>query len=454
MATLTVSGLSSGIDYDNLIRQLIEVERIPVKRLEDKKSAYEQKSSAYSDLSSKLEELESAADALRLATSFGGKETTVSDETIVTASASTSASTGNFSMTVTQLALAHKMRAGVGLSSADATVASGSGQFTFKIGDAGTEYSVDVNASTTLEEFQNAINDLDAGVRAVVINDGTDTDPYQLVLSSEDTGADNKIIITRDNTNLALPVNDTDLTSELHLQAPQDAEIILDGLTVVRSTNEVADLMPGVGLSLHKADPDTTVTVQINSDRESIVESIEKMVESYNDVISFIDSRSNYDAAKHKGDPLYAEGTVRSIERRLSRVVSVGIEGLPPEMKALSQIGVSTSRDGTLSLNLGKLQAALDENLEGVTNLFVKGESTEGVAEQFYQLAYAATRSGDGDIAVRTDGLSDRIRELNDKIEDEEAALDRLEERLRARFASLDSLISSLQSQDLSVLGS
>ena len=452
MATLTVSGLSTGIDYESLIQQLLEVERIPVNRLESKKSIYEQKNAAYTDLANKLEDLESAADALRLATGFGGKETTVSDETIVTASASTSASTGNYSVTVTQIALAHKLKAGVGLSGTDATVASGSGSFTFKVGENGTEYSVDVDATTTLEAFKNAINDLDAGVRAVVINDGTDTDPYQLVLSSVETGADNKILITQDGTNLGLPVNDTDLTSDLHLQDPQDAEINLDGLTVYRSSNQIADLIPGVSLSLHKADPATALTLQVAEDRESIRESIETLINSYNDVIGFINSRSNYDPENNKADPLYAEGTVRSIERRLSRIVSNGIDGLPADMKALSQIGVSTNRDGTLTLNMGQLQDALDEDLEGVTNLFVKGDTTQGVAEQFYQLAQAATKSGDGDIAVRKDGLSDRIRDLGDKIEEQDAALGRLEERLRVRFAALDSLIASLQSQDLSIL--
>jgi flagellar hook-associated protein 2 len=452
MATLTVSGVSSGIDYESLIQQLLEVEKTPVRRLETQKTTYEQKSAAYSDLSSKLEALESAADALRLSTRFGGKETTVSDESIFTTNVSSSATTGNYSMTVNQLALAHKLKAGVGLASADSTVASGSGQFTFKVGDTGTEYTVDVTAGMTLEEFKNAINDLDGGIHAVIVNDGTDTDPYQLILSSDETGADNKIIVTQDGTNLGLPVNDTDLTSDLHLQAPQDAEIVMDGLTVYRASNTVTDLAPGVSLFLHKADPTTSVTLQVSEDREAVVESVQALVNSYNDVINFIHSRNQYDTEDNEADPLFAEGTVRSIERRMSQIVSTGVTGLPSDMKALAQVGISTERDGTLKLDVGKLQDAVDENLEGVMNLFVKGETTEGVAEQFYQLAFGATRSGDGDIAIRVDGLADRVRELSSKIETEEAALERLEERLRARFAALESLILSVQSTNLSAL--
>lgn len=452
MATLTVSGIASGIDYESLIQQLLEVDRVPVHRLERKKTAYEQKSAAYTDLSNKLEALESAADALRASAGFGGKEAAVSDEKIFTANVSSAAATGNYSITVNRLALAHKLKGASGLASADAAVAAGSGQFTFKLGDDGTEQTVDIDAGMTLQEFKNAINDLDAGIHAVIINDGTDTDPYQLILSSDETGADNKIIVTRDDTNLGLPVNDTDLTSAQHLQAPQDAEIVMDGLTVYRSGNTVTDLVPGASLFLQKADPTETVTLQVSEDREAVRESIEELVKSYNDVIQFINSRSNYDTEKNKADPLFGEGTVRSIERGMGRIVSTGVGGLPSDMKALSQIGITTERDGTLSLDEGKLQDALDENLEGVTNLFVNGESSEGVAEQLYQLANTATRSGDGYLAVRMDGLQDRVRAIDSKIELQEAMLDRMEERLRARFAALENLIGSIQSTNLSAL--
>jgi flagellar hook-associated protein 2 len=226
----------------------------------------------------------------------------------------------------------------------------------------------------------------------------------------------------------------------------------MDGLTVYRSSNTIADLAPGVSLFLHKADPGTPVTLQVSEDREAVQEGVQALVDSYNDVINFIHSRNEYDTEENEADPLFGEGTVRSIERRMSGIVSTGVTGLPSDMKALSQIGISTEREGTLSLNVGKLQDALDENLEGVTNLFVKGETTQGIAEKFYQLAFDATRSEDGDLAIRMDGLQDRVRELNSRIELQESALERLEERLRARFAVLENLILSVQSTNLSAL--
>lgn len=448
MSTFTISGLTSGIDTDSLIKQLLQLERIPLTRLEEKKSAAEQKQAAYSDLSSKIEALESAADKLRFSSGFQEKTATVSDETILTATPGSSATTGSMSLIVSQLALVHRLISGAGLSGTSAAVATASGQFTFKVGESGTEYTVDVDADMSLEEFKNAVNALDAGVNAAILDEGTGGTPYRLVLSTEETGADQKIIVTRDDTNLGFPVNDTSLSSALHIQKPQDALIQIGTLSVSRSSNTVTDLVPGVTLFLHKADPAETVTVTVDRDVETIRSKIEDLIDAYNDVVNFVNVRSTYDAQKHKGDPLWGESTVRSLLRRLGQIVSSRVEGLPEDMRSLAQLGVSTQRDGTIQLDTAKLQEALEKNFEGVMDLFLKGDSTSGVAEQFYQLASGATRTGDGMISVRTDGLQSQIRSLDSKIQDQEAYLERYETRLQAQFAALESLLASFQSQD------
>ena len=55
------------------------MERTPITLLEKKQSNYEQKNAAYTDLTSKLNSLESAADALRSASNWGDRTTTISD---------------------------------------------------------------------------------------------------------------------------------------------------------------------------------------------------------------------------------------------------------------------------------------------------------------------------------------------------------------------------------------
>ena len=253
--------------------------------------------------------------------------------------------------------------------------------------------------------------------------------------------------MTQDDTNLSFDVNDTALSSANHLQAPRDAQIDMDGLTVYRSSNKITDLVPGASLSLHKADATTAVTLEVGRDDDAIVEKITALVDAYNDIINFVNSRNKYDTEEHKGDPLWGEGTVRSLVRQMGSISSGGVSGLPGDMKILAQIGVETERDGTLTLNTGTLSDELAEDFDAVMNLFVLGDGTEGVAEQLYQLSHNATRTGDGDLAIRTDGIARRIRDLEDEIDFQEGLLERYQVRLEARFSALESMVSSMQSQ-------
>ena len=74
-------------------------------------------------------------------------------------------------------------RAAQGVASLDTVIASGGGgSFSFKIGDSGQTETITVGASMTLDDLRDAINEADAGLTASIVNDGSDTSPYRLVL--------------------------------------------------------------------------------------------------------------------------------------------------------------------------------------------------------------------------------------------------------------------------------
>jgi len=117
-------------------------------------------------------------------------------------------------------------------------------------------------------------------------------------------------------------------------------------------------------------------------------------------------------------------------------------------MKALSQLGVSTEKDGTLKLDTAVLHDALEDDFGDVVNLFINGDTTEGIAEQLYQLAFDATKTAEGNLVIRKEGLDDRINDFALEIEEQTGYLERYEVRLRSKFAVLESMIASWQSQN------
>ena len=159
MSSFTIGGLSTGLDYNDLISKLIEVKRKPIEILENKKSTYSDQMSSYSELSSKLSDLQSAADKLKFSYNFYVNTASVSDDTVLDASASGNASVGNYSVSVTTLASEEKeAHNGAGLTSSSDVVNSSGSDKVFQFTYAGTQRTLDVADGTTLEGLKNIIN--------------------------------------------------------------------------------------------------------------------------------------------------------------------------------------------------------------------------------------------------------------------------------------------------------
>jgi flagellar hook-associated protein 2 len=208
---ITASGLISGLKTDEIIAQLMDLERRPIQLLEQKQTKFETRLSSFLDVNIKLSSLKEAATALNDAQNFNTKTISVSKnasgETLATATASSTAATGNHTIQVSQLAQAHSLAA-QGVADQDTTPVldtvgfPSGGNFSFKVGAAGAVTNIAVTATTTLGQLRDAINNANAGVTATILNDGTATNPYRLVLTSSTTGSDRQIQITNNVTRL------------------------------------------------------------------------------------------------------------------------------------------------------------------------------------------------------------------------------------------------------------
>ncbi len=210
MGVASSLGLISGIDYEELVSKLIMLERNPVTLLENRKTSLKLKIGALSDLDIKLSSLKSAAEILNNEDLFNTK--TISTAAAgagpsVGATVTNSAPLGSYTVYVDQLAQAHKI-ASQGWTDVDSTPLLDSvlypegGNFSFRIGSSGAVTDLEITSTTTLQELRDMINDSGAGVTATILNDGTDSNPYRLVLTAADTGSANEIQITSNATGL------------------------------------------------------------------------------------------------------------------------------------------------------------------------------------------------------------------------------------------------------------
>lgn len=450
MSIISSTGLLTGIDYESLISGILQLERQPIKRLENRKSDYNTKVSIYNQLSSKLSALKSAVDKLRTTSKFYAKTISVSDSTILSATTSNSAAIGNYTVGIhsvagkIQLATEEK-EVHSGVASSTSVINSSGSDKVFQYTYAGTQRNITVTHGTTLEGLRDLINNdtSNPGVTASIFYDGSN---YRLSLTGNNTGATKTITIDAGTT-----LNGTDSTIDFRsstftqAKTAQDAKLSVDGVDITSSSNTISDVISGVTFTLKK-ESTSSVTISITNDTDTISQNIQAFVTAYNDVISYVSTNSTYDTTAHKGGALYAESTSKTILNKLRSIITSRVTGSPEDMRTLAQLGVSTNRDGTITLNTITLNSKLASDLADIAKLFT--DSSSGIAVQLYDyIDDDVTDSIDGSITIRINGLNDSIRDISADITDLEAKVDRIEESLRKQFALLESLLGGITAQ-------
>ena len=162
------------------------------------------------------------------------------------------------------------------------------------------------------------------------------------------------------------------------VQEGQDATITVDGLQLTRSSNSISDILSGVTLNLHQADPTDTIDISISRDYDAIVDKVSDFVSKYNDIVNSINQNFSYDEETQTAGTLFADTTLVSVQTEIHNIVSNRITGLPESMRSLAQIGIDSDRNGNLSLNRDTLLQKLQEDFDGVVKIFAAvGETTD-----------------------------------------------------------------------------
>ncbi|MCS6296505.1 MAG: flagellar filament capping protein FliD [Nitrospira sp.] len=454
---ISFGGLGNGVDFGQVVSELAKVQRLPIDALNAKKKDLQTKLTDYGTLGNKLLALQSAANALRLPNSFDRTTTTVSDETKMTAQAGAGAATGSYTVQVTQLAKAHQITNSAGKAVAATTtpiVSGGSGTFTFKVGS-GANQTVTLNDGATLDDLRSAINDLGAGVTASVINTGTVSTPaYRLTLTATASGAANAVTVVADSTSLDF-TNTSGTGGSSTLQAGQNAIVVIGEpdqttISIERESNVISDAIPDVTLTLKSKTVTTPtpepVTVNITTDPDSVKTNIQTLATAYNDIVKFVNERTTYDISTKTGGIFFNESTAKSVLSQLRTALSGEVGGLST-YKSLGAVGFKTERDGTVTIDDAKLDAALASNYSATKALFVTQTTSSGIADRVVKAVDFLDAIDTGSFTIRKTSITSQISKLTDEIGRKEDIASQYEERLRLQFASLDSLLQKLQSQ-------
>ena len=388
--TASISGIVSGMNTDEIIAKLMELERVPVTRLEARKARLTSKLTAWQDMNTRILALKAKADALANPLTFQAKSFSSTDNSILTGSASSAAQVGTYYLKVNALAKTHQQKS-QGYADINSTTV-GSGTISVKVGSGTpTEITID-SANNTLQGVRDAINRAGAGVTATIINDGDPASPYRLVVTSNTGGTAGQVEITVGE-GLSLTFSD--------LQPAANASVTLGegagAITVTKGTNTITDLIPGVTLNLNSVDAAKTVTVTVTPNTAAVKQSITEFVEQFNNLVDFINAQSAFDTKTNTAATLFGESRVRNILSDLRSRVSNPITGLSQHIKLLSQIGITSTLGDKLVIDSTKLDEALAGGIDDVKRLFARlGETTSASVSYVSSTAQTKTSGAEG----------------------------------------------------------
>lgn len=443
---ITIGGLSSGLP-PNLVDQLIQAERAPIKNLEVKKEKQGAKLTLVQELETKLRAIEGTIGSLASQKGFNDIKLESGDPNVIQGQVDPSmAPKGNWNVEVVELA---QKAAAItnGFPDKDKTEV-GVGYVRFDTPDGEKEVYIDAS-NNTLEGVANKVNSAGIGIKAAVINDRKDPDaPFKLMFSGDGMGDENKVKYPT----LYFLDGDQDLYFDDEREA-RNGKVKMDGFEFEIGDNTVKDLIPGVVLDLKQAHPGKSVNISVKEDREVVSTKIGDFVKNMNDALSFLQSQSKLNENTDTSRTLGGDSLVRSVENRLRRMIQDPQYGISGSISRLSQLGIEITRDGILKLNEDKFNQVLASQPDEVRKFFAGDGFNVGFVPTLRREISTLTNSAFGQVAMRKRSLEDNIKRIDQSIVNKERQLGRREEQLRMKFAKLEETMSGLKQQGAAVAG-
>ena len=437
-------GIGSGLDVESIVTQMIALEKQPIKTLEAKAEVIQSKISTYGQIKSLTDDLNAAVRDLTLDRTWNTVKISSSNSTAVSATMTGAAQAASYNVEVVRLAQAQTSVS----DKFDKTETMGAaGSLSFTLHGQTTPISIDVASTDTIESVMAKINShetLSKSVAASVVADSTGK--LQLMVRARDSGMSGAFTMQ-----VTGATGDADnklgkLGFVAGGQIAQDAEIKLNGVNMLSSTNTFADIVPGLSITVSEAGKSSVLN--LTQDKDAIKDSIQKFVDAYNALNDLLTQSTKYTEETKQAGVLQGDSSTVSLQNAL-RMLTQGVAGQAKgAFNRLADAGIQMLQGGKLSMDSTKLATALND-MDPLKRMFaVKADALGnggGIAVNFKAftdelLAY------EGTLNSKTDSLEDQLKRNASEVEKVETRAETVEARLRKQYSALDVKMASLGS--------
>ena len=380
----TLNSKGSGLNITQIVDSLVDAEKIPQKDIiENKINQNTTSISAIGEVKNALSNLSTSIKTLQGTTSLKP----VSNNTSLTISITdpSIAKSLDSSVTVSTLAAGQTL-AFSGFSSTTAVV--GAGTLNLERGDWSSgsfvasstvsSKTLTVSSTDTLSSLRDNINALNYDITASIVGSGDGT--FNLVIKSP-TGAENALRITATESPSGSGLSSIDNSSTNGAKqkiAGTDASLNVDGITLTRTTNNITDLFEGYQVNLIST-VSSAAKLTSSVDTATIKENLQSFVDSVNTARKILNNKTFRGSSTEEAGELASDPVINAVKKKIERLTSDALTGFGPNSVHLSNLGVRTEKDNTLSLNQVILEKELQNNpssLDAIFNSMYSSSST------------------------------------------------------------------------------
>lgn len=449
MSGINFIGSYSGIDQST-INKLMEIEKLPLQQLSDKKSNIKVQQDAWRDINTRLNSLFEKLNVLSKEDTFLTKTAKSTNKDFVNMVPSKNATSGTYNINVKQLANSSSLIGG--------RIVDADGKTTEALGvegnliiknQEGAAIEIDISGEDSLRNIVNKINNgkyFPVGEeKGISIEITANIIDGRIVLTDKKTGARN-IELSGDT------VDELKLNEGLNIG--KGSIFTINGVYVERDSNTIDDVVEDVAIyfsKVHEEGQYDTITIDIDIDKAS--KAVKDFVDQYNSTLKFIDESVEPGLPEEIGSrgPLASDTSLMRLQSYLRTIITSAINNPETSLKDISQIGVSTEdKSGQLKFNEAKFKENLEKNTGEVMNFFhtkIDEENEMGIVKNLGSYIDGFISKSNGLIKVKTESYDRTIGDINRQIDTLNERIERKEQYYIKMFSALDVAIMQAESQ-------
>jgi flagellar hook-associated protein 2 len=430
-------GAGAGFDTKKIVEALVNAEKAPAEaRLNTKIAESEAQISGLGQAVSVLNVVRDAAQRLNDAKDFKTYAVTNSQTSAFTATTTSQARAGSNNITVSQIAQEQRSLSNA-FASETAKFNAGSITLSLTVGSTSQTTSSISVADASLSGTVKAINAANLGVTAEIVDTGESANRYRIQLIGE-TGAEKAFSLTSSDNSLNFS----------SVQSAADAKLNVNGIDFTRSKNVIDDVLTGVSLSLNSVTTGAA-SLSINQDNSEAKANIVDFVTIYNEAQKQLKDLGN----SSTGGELAGDSIFRSLTRSLRSTVLGTSSSATSSISNLSDMGISVSRTGELTVDDTKLDKAISSNYSDIVTMFTADTDSQatsstdaaGLAGDLNKLISDATNSSSY-LVTQQKTLASSVSARQVELTELEERMERVEERYNQQFLAMQQIIDQMNS--------